>query len=81
MQDTANALIESNSAHTNVITKALNSMFDYGVEFERECIIKLLETHKPTGESVSGFLMMCFCGEAVDKIWEHLLEVVKGEDK
>jgi hypothetical protein len=81
MQDTANALIESNSAHTDVVTEALDSMFDYGIEFERERIIKLLEAHQSTGESVSGFLMMCACGAAVDDFREHLAELIKGENK
>lgn len=53
--------------------------FNSGREYERERIIKLLEQHKQTTKSVSGFLGVCYCGEAVDDYSEHLQEVIKGE--
>jgi hypothetical protein len=62
MQDTTNALIESNSAHADVVTKTLDLMFDYGVEFERERIIKLLEGFDPR-TAIGDLLPLLIKGE------------------
>jgi hypothetical protein len=63
--------------HNNTATE----FFEAGQRGENKRIVELLEAHQPTNKSVSGFLMTCTCGEAVDDTWKHLLEVVKGEDK
>lgn len=46
---------------------------------ERELIIKLLEQHKQTSKSVSGFLGVCTCGLPIDDYIDHLQRLIKGE--
>jgi hypothetical protein len=50
-----------------------------GVISEREQTIKLLNGHKQTTKSVSGFLGVCSCGEPVDDYSEHLITLIRGE--
>jgi hypothetical protein len=52
-----------------------------GIRVERARVVELIELHSLTGESVSGFLAMCSCGEAVDSYQEHLIALIKGENK
>jgi hypothetical protein len=53
----------------------------YGAFQERSRIINLLEKHKQTIKTVSGFLSVCSCGQAIDDYNEHLQELIKGEQK
>jgi hypothetical protein len=46
---------------------------------QNERIIKLLDEHKQTTKSVSGFLGVCSCGESIDDYLEHLIALIKGE--
>lgn len=52
-----------------------------GMKMEQDRIIKLLEKHKQTTKTVSGFLGVCSCGEGIDDYNEHLQELIKGEQK
>jgi hypothetical protein len=58
-----------------------NILFDCIVKATEGRIIKVLEPHRPTGKSVGGFLGVCSCGEAIDNYQEHLLALIKGEQK
>jgi hypothetical protein len=48
---------------------------------QNERTIKLLGEHKQIAKSVSGFLGVCSCGEAIDDYSEHLIALIKGENK
>jgi hypothetical protein len=52
-----------------------------GTHNERLRIVELLEEHKQTTKTVSGFLGVCSCGEGIDDYNEHLQELIKGEQK
>jgi hypothetical protein len=77
MQDTANALIESNSANTDVVTKALDSMFDYGIESERERIIKLLDSD----DVYSTLAYHIYTNGDPEELKNDLIALIKGENK
>jgi hypothetical protein len=48
---------------------------------QNERIIKLLDEHKQTTKSVGGFLGVCSCGKSIDDYSEHLIALIKGENK
>lgn len=52
-----------------------------GADRERERIIKLLEKHQMNGKTSSGFLGGCDCGDFIDDYREHLIALIKGENK
>lgn len=62
-----------NSKHNRIVSKMMQG-------YTEARIINSLEQHKQTTKSVSGFLGVCSCGEAIDDYNEHLKEHIKGED-
>ena len=58
-----------------------NCKFCVVVKATEERIIKLLEEHQMNGETAGGFLGGCTCGEFIDDYSEHLMELIKGEQK
>jgi hypothetical protein len=61
-----------------IYNKGYTVGLEIGEAIAEERIIKLLEPHRMTLESVSGFLGVCTCGEAMDDYQEHLLNLIKG---
>lgn len=71
----------TNSAARNTMSEFERQCYDWGWEDAEQRIIKLLEPHRMTPKSVGGFLGVCTCGSAMDDYQEHLLELIKGENK
>lgn len=55
--------------------------YNFGWNDCLEHVIKVLKPHRMTTKSVGGFLGVCTCGEAIDDYQEHLLALIKGEQK
>lgn len=84
VQATAERLIGKNAELTDVITRTLNEMFEYGQEFEQDRIISILDDHRLVwhDSSIHDSRKSCTCGvELPGGIEEHRLALIEGVTK